>query len=211
MLKAPTKTKAEKEAEEAVKKAAEDAAAKAAAEGSEAEAAKAAQVEGDILEEFVSGKKQGAELKAWCDEQGSLLPSVEKLVYTLLVETEKKNPDPDCAWAEQEKYGAALVPLVEDDLYNQMQVLWAIQKYCDTMGFPKLNDEYLVQSMFRSMYKYDLADVDAFNEWKEDESEVHETGKMKAVIQTIDWFNWLEEDEDDDEEEEYEEEEEYKE
>jgi hypothetical protein len=129
MLKAPTKTKAEKEAEEAEKKAAEDAAAKAAAaEASEEEAAKAAQVEGDILEEFVSGKKQGAELKAWCDEQGSLLPSVEKLVYTLLVETEKKNPDPDCAWAEQEKYGAALVPLVEDDLYNQMQVLWAIQK-----------------------------------------------------------------------------------
>ena len=68
-----------------------------------------AQVEGDILEEFVSGKKQGAELKAWCDEQGALLPSVEKLVFTLLVETEKKNPDPDCAWAEPEKYGAALV------------------------------------------------------------------------------------------------------
>lgn len=75
------------------------------------------------------------------------------------------------------------------------------------MGFPKINDEYLVQCMFRSMYKYDMTEADAFTEWKEDESEMHETGKMKAVIQTIDWFNWLEEDEeeDEDEEEEYEE------
>lgn len=74
------------------------------------------------------------------------------------------------------------------------------------MGFPKINEEYVVQCMFRSMYKYDLAEADAFAEWKEDESDEHETGKMKAVIQTMDWFNWLEED-DEEEEEEYEEEE----
>jgi hypothetical protein len=35
------------------------------------------------------------------------------------------------------------------------------------------------------MYKYNLAENDAF---KEDESEVHKTGKMKALIQTVDWF-----------------------
>jgi hypothetical protein len=74
------------------------------------------------------------------------------------------------------------------------------------MGFPKINDEYLVQSMYRAMYKYDLAEADAFAEWKEDESEANETGKMKALIQTVDWFLWLEEDDDEDEEE-YEEEE----
>lgn len=60
--------------------------------------------------------------------------------------------------------------------------------------------------MFRSMYKHDLALDDAFEAWKEDESEAHEEGKGKAIIQTMDWFNWLEEDEDEDDEEDYEEE-----
>lgn len=59
--------------------------------------------------------------------------------------------------------------------------------------------------MFRAMYKYDLAADEAFLEWKEDDSEEHSGGKLKAVIQTVDWFNWLEEE--DEEEEEYEEEE----
>jgi len=131
---------------------------------------------------------------------------VEKLIFHLLSEKEQKNPDPECGWAEPEKYGAALVSLVEDDADAQMQVLWAIQKYCDTQGFPKINDEYLVQAMFRAMYKYDLTEPDAFELWKEDESDENSQGKMKAVIQTIDWFNWLEEDDDEDEEEEYEEE-----
>ena len=52
----------------------------------------------------------------------------------------------------------------------------------------------------------DLASGDAFLEWKEDESDDHIDGKLKAVIQTVDWFAWLEEDEegedDDDNEEE---------
>ena len=84
-------------------------------------------------------------------------------------------------------------------------------QYCDSQGFPKLNDEYLVQSMFRAMYKYDLADSEAFDEWKEDESEDH-PGKMQAIIQTTDWFNWLQDDDDDDDDddegEDYDEEEE---
>lgn len=74
-------------------------------------------------------------------------------------------------------------------------------QYCDKLGFPKLNEEYLVQTMFRSMYKFDLAGDDAFAEWKDDESDEHSDGKLKAVIQTVDWFNWLEEDDDDEEDE----------
>jgi len=205
--------KKKKEAEEkaaAEKKAAEDAArAKAEAERAAREAAeKAAAAEGDLLATFASGEKQGEDLAAWCAEQGSVLPSVDKLVCHLLTETEKKNPSPNCEWAEPAKWGAALLSLVEDNLLAQMQVLWGIQTYCDTQGFPKVDDEYLVQGMFRSMYKYDLADDEAFEAWKEDETDAH-PGKMKAIIQTMDWFAWLEEDDDDDDEEgSYEEEEE---
>jgi hypothetical protein len=164
-----------------------------------------AEDEAKLLKEFASGNKMGDDLKEWCATQGAQLPSVKMLVFHLLTEREKLNPDPNCAWADPSKFGAALSSLVQEDIGNQMQVLWGIQMYCDKLGFPKLDDEYVAQSMFRSMYKFDLAEADAFMEWKEDEADEHEQGKMKAVIQTVDWFNWLEED---DEEEEYEEEEE---
>jgi hypothetical protein len=155
----------------------------------------------EVIAEFVSGNRLGEDLKSWVADQ--VITSIEKLMFTFLTETEKLNPDLDCAWAEPTKYGAALVSLVEDDLLKQMEILVGIQKYCDKLGFPKYNEEYVVQAMFRSMYKFDLADDDAFAMWKEDESEQYETGKMNAVIQTVDWFNWLEAE---DEEEEYEEE-----
>lgn len=159
-----------------------------------------------ILAEFASGNKQGDELKIWLESQ-AILPSVEKLVFHLLTETQPSSPDVECGWGEPDKYGKALLSLVEDDLLKQMGILFAVQKYCDKIGFPKLDDEYVVQSMFRAMYKYDFADEETFAMWKEDESPEHESGKLKAVIQTVDWFNWLEEDDDDDEDD-YEDEEE---
>ena len=123
----------------------------------------------------------------------------------VLTEKEKLNPDVECGWAEPSKYGAALLALAEDDLLKQVDVLFGIQKYCDKLGMPKLNDEYVIQAMFRSMYKYDLAGDEAFAMWKEDESDEHSSGKLNAVIQTVDWFNWLEEDDDEDDDEEEEE------
>jgi hypothetical protein len=165
-------------------------------------AAVSAEVAEVLLQEFVSGDRQGEELKTWVEEKRPVLPTVEKLIYHFLTEHEKLNPDPDCGWAEPSKYGAALATLVEDDLFNQMQVLWGIQQYCDTLGFPKLNGESVVQSMFRAMYKYDMVLDDAFAEWKEDESDAHEKGKMTAIIQTVEWFTWLEQEEEEEEEDE---------
>ncbi len=82
------------------------------------------------------------------------------------------------------------------------------KQFCHEIGFPKVNNENLVQAMFRGMYKYDLADENAFDAWKEDMSAEHDKGKGKAIIQTMDWFNWLEADDEEDEdyEEEYDEE-----
>lgn len=204
--------KKKREAEEraaAEKKAAEEADAKAEAERRDAaeKATRAAALETKLLDEFISGTKLGAELKQWCVDQGEVLPNVEKLIFHLLYEMEKKNPDPECAWATPDKYGAALLSLVTDNSEGQMQVLWAIQKYCDTIGFPKLNNEYVVQAMFRAVYKYDLVEPDAFELWKDDESEENSQGKTKAVIQTFAWFTWLEEDDEEEDEDEEEEEE----
>lgn len=200
-----------KRREEEEKKAAEEASAaeaaakQAAEEAAAAEAAKkAAEVEDDLLEAFVNGGKSGEDLKSWCEEQGQILPSVEKLVFHLLMTTQKDDPNPECPWAEPANYGAALASLVADNLAGMMEVLFAIQRFCLEIGFPKSGDEGLVQAMFRNMYKFDLADDEAFSEWKEDESPERDAGKGKTIIQTMDWFNWLEED--DDSEEEYDEE-----
>merc|ERR1712157_29208 len=163
----------------------------------------------ELRDEFASGKILGEELKKWVEEkqETGLFPSVEELVLKLLTEKEEKGEevDQECAWAEPSQFGSALTMLVEDNLTAQMEVLWAIQKFCHRINFPKKNNEYVVQAMFRSMYKYDLADDEAFAEWKEDESDANEVGKMKAIIQTVEWFNWLEEDEEEDDEEDYEE------
>ena len=209
--KARLEKKRREEAEKAAaeQKAAEEmAAALVAAEKEVADkAAKAATLESKLLKEFVSGSKLGEELQAWCSEHASVLPTVEKLIFHLLSTNESKKPDPECSWSESDNYGTALLSLVEDDAEAQMQVLWAIQKYCDTLGFPKSDDEYLVQVMFRNMYKHDLAEPGAFDLWKDDESEENSKGKMKAVIQTMDWFNWLEEDDEEEDDEEDDEEE----
>jgi hypothetical protein len=155
-----------------------------------------------LVEEFASGNKLGEDLKAWVEENRASLPTLEKLVLALLKNTEKLNPNPDCPWAEPAKFGAALLALCEEDIVNQMHLLWGIQFYCDTIGFPKLDEEHVVQGMFRSMYKFDLAEADAFAEWKDDETDAFEKGKLKAVIQTTEWFAWLEEDDEEEEEEE---------
>lgn len=159
-----------------------------------------------LLNEFSSGNRLGDDLKAWCLEQGAKFPSIDRLLFHMLTEREKLNPDVECKWADPSQYGAAFIAIADDDVYKQMEVLWGVQLYCDKIGFPKLNDEYVVQAMFRSMYKYDLAGDDAFAEWKEDESPDHEQGKVKAIIQTVAWFNWLEEEDEEEEDEEEEDE-----
>lgn len=129
ILKLPTKTKADKEKEEQEKAAGEAAAKKAAeAEAKAAQAVANASVQADLLAEFISGRRLGEELKQWSQDQGASLPPIKTLVFGLLMEKEQKNPDPECAWADPTKYGSALVSIVGDDVYSQMQVLWGIQK-----------------------------------------------------------------------------------
>lgn len=195
-----------KKKEEAERKAKEEEEARLAAQQkAEAEqkakedAKRAKEMESDIIGLFK--EQSGADLKKSLEEKGNLLPPVETLVYSYLKEVEGRNPDVECKWASKEQRGDALLSIVADDVMGQVQILWAIQRYCDWLGFPKLNNEYLIQTMFTNMYKFDLADADAFDVWKEDDSDEHEVGKQKCLVQTIDWFNWLEED---DEEEEYE-------
>lgn len=208
------KSKADEEAKVAAAAAAVKEAAdkKAAAEVAEAERLqKVAEKKDEICAEFSSGKKLGKELAKWCKEQGKILPTPEVLLYEMLKETQKKNPDTKCEWAKPEKWGTALVALCNfpgaDETNVQMQYCWAVQKYCNGIGFPKLGDEAIVVSILKGLYRYDIALMDAQLEYQEDESEAHEEGKGKVLTQGMAWFRWLqeakeEEDEDDDDTEE---------
>jgi len=157
---------------------------------------KAAELEGDLLMTFGSGEILGKELAQWCSDQGPLLPSIDKLILSVLDRKHDSEPDSECKWADPSNFGNAILSLVEGNTSRQVQVLRGVQKYCYMQDFPKINGEYLVQAMFRSIYKFNLADLEAFYKWKDDESEEHSQGKTKTIIQTVGWFNWLEEEED---------------
>merc|ERR1712127_1149993 len=104
------------------------------------DAKKAEEMEGDIISVFINETKKmlGAELKDYIAEQkqANLLPPVETLVYSYLKEVEGRNPDIECKWASKEERGDALLSLVADDIMGQVQILWAVQRYCDWLGFP---------------------------------------------------------------------------
>ena len=186
---------------------------KVAADAKEAERlGKVSERKDELCAEFSSGKKQGKELAKWCKEQGSVLPTPEVLLYEMLRETQRKNPDTKCEWAKPEKWGTALISLTNSKVFPgavekdvQMQYCWAVQKYCGGLGFPKKGDEAVVVSMLKGLYKYDVAELDAQLEYMDDESEEHEDGKGKVLTQGMGWFNWLkeaaEEEEDDDDDE----------
>eukprot|EP00979_Chaetoceros_neogracilis_P002890 scaffold479_cov123-Chaetoceros_neogracile.AAC.2 len=103
-----------------------------------------------IIEEAEAVQRQRRLLK------GAILPSVEKLVYHLLISTQKDDPNPECARAESTNYDAALATLLEENLAGMMEMLFAIQRFCNEIGFPKVGTEGLIQAMFRSVYKFDL-------------------------------------------------------
>ena len=92
------------------------------------------------------------------------------MVYHLLISTQKDDPNPECARAESTNYDAALATLLEQNLAGMMEMLFAIQRFCNEIGFPKVGTEGLIQAMFRSVYKFDLVNEDAFSKWKDDES-----------------------------------------
>merc|ERR1712157_450634 len=135
------------------------------------------------------------EIKCFHKEHESL--NTEKMIYSLL-QTYK-----DDSWLP--KYKSIFKNM--NDSEKECQVLWAIQKYCYSMSFPKVDSKPLILSLFETMFHKNVVDYEAYFEWKDDESKEHELGKTKAIIQTMEWFQYL----DDmlaEEEEEYEEDEE---
>ena len=163
---------------------------------------KAKAKEGALLKKFSSGDLLGNDLKAWCAEQGELLPSPYALLYSMLKEKERPTPDLTCGWAKSEKWGSALLSIVEDDTPAMVGLMHAIQHHCNDLGFPKVDGSSVFVSLAKALYKHDLADAEAQLLYKDDEDESMKEGKTKAYFQASQWFAWLDESDDESSEEE---------
>jgi hypothetical protein len=200
------KAKQDKEDKAAAEKAAADKVAaekEVAAQKAAAASAALANVEDDIIAEFASGSKLGKDLAKWVKEQKAKvgkLPSLYKMVLAMLKKQQGASPDIDCKIFSPERYGAAMLAMAgEDRVEEQMQYMFAVQAYCNGIGFPKVGGKSYCAAAFTALYKYDLVETEAQLEYKEDEAEEHEAGKQTVMIQCINWFNFLEEDSDEEE------------
>jgi len=141
--------------------------------------------EEELLQKFISLK--GDVLLDFCkDNESTLGNHIETLTNSLFKEHK------DASWTSTHKFALqSLIP--PDNMSKQLDVLFAVQKYCHSINFPKENDKNVIRSYFELMLAEDIVSFDAFFDWKDDEQKVHEQGKMKAIIQTMDWFTSLEE------------------
>merc|ERR1712157_102786 len=157
--------------------------------------------EEEIVQTFLTLNDENELTKFTKENHKTLSKYIETITYSLF------QTHNDISWMSF--YKAHFQNLIQpNDMDNQLAVLFAIQKYCHSINFPKNGKENLIHTYFQQMIVDDIVSYDSFFEWKDDESKEHEIGKMKAIIQTMDWFNYLEEmmEVPDEEEEEYEEE-----
>lgn len=192
--------KEEEEREEEERRKKEEEEEKAAKLAEEERLKNAAKVEGDLLSAWTGGKLQGEELVDWVKENGELLPTGDKLVKSVLKEVYGSTPDTKGSVFEEEKWGAALVSLGEDNVDVQMEFLFGLQCYLNEIGFPKVDGVAVSSELMKMMYKYDICEAEAMLTYKDDEREEWEEGKTNIVIQCTSWFAWLEESDDDDSE-----------
>lgn len=166
----------------------------------EEELQKQGQQEVELLQKFIT-LKDGALLEFCKENEKSLSNQIETLTYSLCEEHK------DLSWISTHKSAFHhLIPT--DDMSKQLNVLFGLQKYCHSINFPKENNANLIHTYFEKMLSEDIVSYDSFFDWKDDEKKEHEAGKMKAIIQTMDWFTFLEDMMEDEEEEGNEEEEE---
>merc|ERR1711933_497500 len=137
----------------------------------------------------------GEDLVSFINENSTWEPDLETLLFSLLEYYEKE----DTSWVLNEKHGLGLKSLVKvDDSTSQLPLLWAAQRYCNTINFPKNttvkdNETWHIHTLFRVLFEHELVSYETFFVWKDDETISKDVGKTKAIIQTMDWFNWLEE------------------
>lgn len=92
----------------------------------------------------------------------------------------------DVEWLNDNQYGLALKYLIKDDQDQQHALLTVLVKHLHKLNFPKIKDTYLVVLLFNKLLTNEIIEVDILLEWKESDEDC--SGKLKALIQTSEWF-----------------------
>ena len=107
-------------------------------------------------------------------------------------------------WCRIAEYGAAMKNLIGGSSTLQLATLKAIQLHLFALKFPKVMDKQKMSSvmamLFMSLYSNEIIDPAGFSLWAEDDDDSN--GKIDAIVQTTNFFQFLTEEEDGDEEEE---------
>ncbi|KAJ3087937.1 Eukaryotic translation initiation factor 4 gamma 2 [Quaeritorhiza haematococci] len=80
----------------------------------------------------------------------------------------------------------------EADEARKLEVLYACQRYCADVGFPK----ELLEHLFRLLYDQEIVEEGVYWSWKGDEASGREkASKKEAIKQTAGWFKSLQQEE----------------
>lgn len=182
-----------------------EAASKAAAERKSALIAEAEAGKSAAESLYATGKK-GVSLEAHIETLSSR-PSGAGLIACILNDPSRAT-NPRVIFSK-EQYGCALKSLLSNSVkQQQLMALVEVEKYCGSSNFPKFspgpgrNDLNLIEAVFQVLFESGIIEIDAFNDWVEDE-DFTTSFHTRALVQTVGFINWLNEpDENSDDEDE---------
>jgi len=103
-------------------------------------------------------------------------------------------------WLGGKQYGSVIKQMMKGKSKEQKEAVYVLQAYCDGKGYPKIDGEPLIQTLFHGVFDKNVVDEEALLGWRDDEKEVG--NKRRALVQTTQFFTWLEDEEEEEEEEE---------
>lgn len=96
------------------------------------------------------------------------------------------NNEDNFSWLEDNEYGLGLKYLVKDKTDKQHAIINVLVTHLDKLKFPKVNNTYLIVILFNKLISKEIVEIDILLEWKDTSDDC--SGKMKAIVQTSEWF-----------------------
>lgn len=114
-------------------------------------------------------------------------------------------PSAAIKWCGKQEYGPALASLLGVDIKKQFLVLLEVQKYCNSLKFPKIEikgeKRNLIEIIFQVLFSAEIIDHAGFMAWSDDSDYDDVPGKQSAIIQTTNFMVMLNDIDEDDEQE----------
>lgn len=91
-------------------------------------------------------------------------------------------------WWAADQYGPALSGLLKDDVKAQVAALYAVQEYCHSKKFPKVEvkgkQTKLIEVLLAVMLNNNIVDAEGLLAWADDDNAAEVAGRLDAIVQT---------------------------